>query len=95
MRMDTYWNVPCLFLRQWGQQSKHLTKVLKSCLSLSHFSPLSLTQNSNNFVHSTNNSWYKYIVTGVTHFKKKHYDVQYAMNDADKHRMMPFLSNTF
>lgn len=25
----------------------------------------------------------------------KHYDVQYAMNDADKHRMMPFLSNTF
>lgn len=78
MRMDTYWNVPCLFLRQWGQQSKHLTKVLKVvslCLS-----PLSLTQNSNNFVHSTNNSWYKYIVTGVTHFENTMmYSMQWMM----------------
>lgn len=41
-----------------------------SCLSLSHFSPLSLTQNSNNFVHSTDKLMIQVnIVTGVIHFE--------------------------
>lgn len=66
----------------WDNGANNQNTELKffSCLSLSHFSPLSLTQNSNNFVHSTNNSWYKYIITGVTHFENTMmYSMQWMM----------------
>lgn len=93
--MDTYWNVPCLFLRQWGPQSKHITVWSSSVVSLCHISPhyLSLKTATTLYIQPITHDTSKYSNWSNTLWK--HYDVQYAMNDADKQRMMPFLSNTF